>query len=170
MRAKDVLKRGRVRGWAAACGLLTALTAAPRGAAPAYAQTAEELEVVVAALPALRAHVPAGRAALDPDLLCTARLLGWECPEDFRAAVSAAGFSLNGREFTLVCLRGPDSCRLVRVDSLTSILSISLENGGRSARVAADQWYRSGGSVGMRSVDVRLRRAGNRWRVVDDGG
>lgn len=140
------------------------------GAPEAEAQAgAAEIAVVRAALPALRASLPPGTAALDPEPFCEARLIGWDCPGDFRAAAEAHGFRLSGSTFTLVCVGGPASCRLVGAESLVKLSAPRISR--REATLEATVWTRAGSGqrpVERRRARLTLARGPDGWEVVGE--
>ena len=147
-----------------------ALALLPVLPAPGGAQVGDaEMAVVRAALPRLREALPPGPAALDPEGFCEARLIGWDCPPAFREEAEALGFRLSGRAFTLLCLGGPRSCRLVGTESLV-ILSPPEVARGR-ATLEATVWRRLGtGSrpIGESRLRLRLARRAGAWEVVGE--
>lgn len=143
--------------------LLTVLSLA----APAAAQQLDSREILLATLPALRPLLPEGRSALDAEPLCTARLIGWSCPQEVKEAADASDLALQSREFTYICMRGRESCRLLGVVSLVSFSPPEVS--GQTARVEAEVLSTAGarGSPPVRSVHrFDLARRRGKWQVV----
>jgi hypothetical protein len=157
----------RCRLWLAAMALLLAV------ARPAAAQQPADAEGVAAAiLTHLRGELPQGPAAVDPEPLCTARLVGWRCPGGVGALAERLGFALNAREFTLICMGGQGSCRLVNVRSLVSFEGLEIDGRTGRARVTANLWWRTGAGaspVSYRQTRITLTRSGQEWSVADAG-
>lgn len=163
-------ERSGVRRSACVAAALAALLA---GGSGAQAQTASDTAAVaVALLTHLRGELPAGRAAVDPEPFCTARLVGWRCAESVRAATARNDLSLNAREFTLICTGGPGSCRLLTVRSLVSFEGLEFDMGSGRARVTAHLWWRTGqgmSPVSYRQREITLNRERTEWTVVETG-
>lgn len=158
----------RGRGWSRALLVLPFLLAPAPGALAAQENAREE--VLIAAIAEMRGAMPRARMAVDPSLLCTARLVGWSCPERVQRALDSNRVSPRGREFTYVCLGGgPRRCQLLGTESLIDLAEPEID-GGR-ASVVVDLWWRSGrheAPVGHRKVELEMEREGRRgeWRVV----
>jgi hypothetical protein len=147
--------------------LLLLLALVPAPAASQAAREEDALEVTLAALRYVRDSLPAGRPALDPEIACEARLIGWNCPEPFRAAADSLGFRLGGRAFTLLCLGGPRSCRLVEAESLVVLEPPEIDRG--RATQEASVWWRPGSrsrSILQRGFRMTLERTRSGWEVV----
>ena len=159
-----------VRRSACVAAAFTALVASvPR----AQAQTAgDTAAVAVAVLAHVRGELPAGRGAVDAEPFCSARLVGWRCSENVRAAVAQNDFSLNAREFTLICTGGQGSCRLVAVRSLVSFEGLEFDMRAGRARVTTNLWWRTGqgmSPVSYRQREITLTRDRQDWTVSGSG-
>lgn len=158
---------GRALARGACLALLLLLPALPQGA---RAQgSGAQTEVVRAVLAHLRGSLPSGAATLDPEGYCTAQLIGWQCPAPFREAADALGYRLSGRSFTLVCLGGPRSCRLIGTESLVVVTppSVSGNRATAEVRVWARAAARSAGLV-ERHLRLSLARGRGGWEVVGE--
>lgn len=167
MWAERRVRSGRRVLLACACAILL------RGAGPvAGQQGADTDDLAVALFTHLRAELPPGRAAVDPEPFCTPRLVGWRCAAPVRAAADALGFSLHSREFTLICTGGQGSCRLVAVRSLVSFENLEVDARGSRAEVTASLWWRTGqgmSPVSYRQRRISLARTRDGWTVTDAG-
>ena len=137
---------------------------------PLVAQVDDLSAVAAAVLPQLRGSLPSGAAALDPEPFCTPRLIGWRCPDVVRQAAEEAGLALSGREFTLICLQGPTSCRLIGVQSLVAFDDVSVDSRAGRARVSANLWWRPTGGrapLASRRALFSLSRRRGAW-IVDE--
>lgn len=141
-------------------------------AAPAAAQEdveSDALEVTLAALRYVRGSLPAGPAALDAEIACDARLIGWNCPGPFRAAADSLGYRLGSHAFALVCLGGPRSCRLVGAESLVVLEPPEVDP--RRATQKATIWWRPSPrsrSVLRRAFRITLERSRSGWEIVQE--
>jgi hypothetical protein len=120
----------------------------------------------------LRAELPEGRAAVDPEPFCAPRLVGWRCEPRLRELSERLDFALNAREFTLVCTGGQGSCRLPTVRSLVSFEGLEIDARGGRARVTASFWWRTGpgmAPVSYRQRRITLSRNRQQWTVTDPG-
>lgn len=153
--------------------MAAALAALSAEVPPAHAQTpGDTAAVAVALLEHLRGELPRGRAAVDPEPFCTARLVGWRCAESVRAAAAQNDFSLNAREFTLICTGGQESCRLVAVRSLVSFEGLEFDMRAGRARATANVWWRTGqgmSPVSYRQSEIALTRDRQEWTVAVAG-
>lgn len=124
-------------------------------------------EILLAALPPLRPLLPQGRAAVDARMFCSARLLGWNCPDDVRKLTDSLGRLLGSREFTYVCIGGPTSCRLIGVRSLIDLESPEIRDGAAQVDV---ELVTASGQTGVppatRRYRVALLRRRGRWDVT----
>ena len=157
----------RWRLWLVAMALLLGVARPLRAQQPADAEG-----VAAALLTHLRGELPQGPAAVDPEPLCAPRLVGWSCPGRVGALADQLGFTLNAREFTLICTGGQGSCRLLAVRSLVSFEGLEIDGRAGRARVTASLWWRTGAAaspVSYRQRRITLTRSGEEWTVSDAG-
>jgi hypothetical protein len=107
----------------------------------ASAQDGPAVELALAALSEVRETLPPGPSALDPHLLCSPRLAGWSCPAEVTETAESLGFTLHGRNFTLVCPAGRSSCRLVAARSLVHFSDPRVT--GNAATLMLDVWWQT---------------------------
>lgn len=138
--------------------------------APAAAQGAGMVGVVVAALEHAAPTLPAGRAMLDPRLVCSVRLAGWTCPAEVHQRTAELGLELGSREFSYLCATSSGSCRLVGPDVLLELSAPRIFR--RTASVVLDVWWRTDDPerpVGQRRSHLHLERDDEGgWSVVDE--
>jgi hypothetical protein len=137
--------------------------AAPR---PAEAQMSGAAELVLAALPAVRETLPSGPAALDPQLLCTARLAGWSCPPEVSGAAADLGLMLHSRNFAYICPGDRRSCRLVSVRSLVHFTEPVVQ--GDTATLLLDVWWQTENRaqpVAHRRARLTFHRDAQGWKL-----
>jgi hypothetical protein len=144
-----------------------AILAAP---SPARGQGADTVGVVVAALEHATHSLPAGRAMVDPRLVCSARLVGWSCPPEVHERTAELGLELGSREFSYLCMTSSDACRLVGPDVLLELSAPRIFR--RTASVVLDVWWRTDDPerpVGQRRSHLHLERDDEGgWSVVDE--
>lgn len=153
---------------ASACSLGAPAALWP-AAAPAGRQAADA-EVVLAALPAIRASLPPGRALLDATGLCAPRMIGWRCAEAVEREVREAGFDIGSRNFTLICPGPERSCRLLGTRALVVVDRVDLAPGGREARLTVSVWTRGADArrvTERRRIELALTRAAAGWETTD---
>lgn len=150
------------------CALMEALTVLALLAPAAGAQEGEVVEVVLAAIPAVRETLPSGPAALDPELLCSPRLAGWSCPDRVQEVARSHDLTLHSRYFTRVCPGDERSCRLVGARSLVHFTEPRV--GRSTASLLVDVWWQGSDPrrpVSHRRTRLTLRRLQGDWVVED---
>jgi hypothetical protein len=129
-------------------------------------QSGTAVELVLAALPAVRETLPPGTAAVDPQLICTPRLIGWSCPAEVVASAEGLGMILHSRNFVRVCPGDQRSCRLVSARSLVHFTEPQVQ--GTSANLTMEVWWETDNNsrpLAHRRARLSFHREGAEWRL-----
>jgi hypothetical protein len=152
--------------------LTLALALAASALLPPHAARAQQpgdtLAVLLAALPSIRGELPAAGVVLDPSLLCTARLAGWDCPAAVLETAGTLGLSLRSRFFTRVCPGTESTCRLLGTQALVVLGQPNV--GDSTGDLLMDVWWQRSDPrrpLGHRRERLRLTRGPSGWEVAD---